>query len=260
MWSWNHLAPGWLIFLIFLAVFLIVGALGIWLLRGRAKRLSSAEPKWLDLITHTVSVTGTLYALLLVLTALTVYGTYSQAGAAVATEAADLKALHNVVSEYPEPTRGELEGLLNEYVDYMVNEAWPTYQRGDEVDGDRELEERIWRTLLNFTPDSDKEQELSGLAQSEFEDWSKSRQIRSTFSTAALPPTLWFTLLVGGVFIIFLSCLIPTRTRHASLVLVSATAAMISLLIFVVERVDDPFRGSMSVSADPYARVAKTFD
>lgn len=260
MWNWNHLAPGWLIFLIFLTVFLIFGALGTWLLRGRGKRLSDAEPKWLDLITHTVSVTGTLYALLLVLTALAVYGTYSQAGLAVATEAADLKALHNVVSEYPEPTRSELQDLLNEYVDYMVDEAWPAYQRGDDVEGDRVLEEQLSRTLLGFTPSSDKDQQLSSLAVSEFEDWSKSRQIRSTFSTAALPTTLWFTLLIGAVAIVLLSCLIPTRTRPASLVLVSAIAGMISLLLFVVERVDDPFRGSMNISAGPYETIGKAFD
>ncbi|WP_018254049.1 bestrophin-like domain [Salinispora mooreana] len=260
MWSWNQLMPGWLIFLIFLIAFLIIGVFGIWLLRGRGKQLSDAEPKWLDLSTHTVSVTGTLYALLLVLTALTVYGTYSQAGLAVATEAADLKALHNVVSEYPEPTRSELTGLLNEYVDYMVDEAWPAYQRGDDVDGDRVLEEQISRAILSFTPGSEKDQQLSGLALSEFEDWSKSRQIRSTFSTAALPQTLWFTLLIGAVAIILMSCLIPTRTRTGSLVLVSAIAGMISLLLFVVERVDDPFRGSMNVSATPYKTVGKQFD
>ncbi|WP_018802207.1 DUF4239 domain-containing protein [Salinispora arenicola] len=257
MWSWNHLAPGWLLFLIFIAVAIGFGALGVWLLRGRAKQLSEAEPKWLDLITHTITVTGTLYALLLVLTALQVYGTYSQASLAVATEAAELNALHSVVSEYPEPTRSKLQGELREYVDFMANEAWPAYRRGDNVEGDRRLAEQLSNTLLSFEPSSEREQRLNSLALAEFNKLSEARQIRHTFATAALPTTLWFTLLFGAAIIIILSCFIPTRTRRASLVLVCAVASMIALLIFIIERVDNPFRGSMNVSAGPYVEAGK---
>ncbi|MDM4718240.1 DUF4239 domain-containing protein [Micromonospora sp. WMMA1363] len=253
------MVPAWALFLIFLAFSTGIAVLGVRLLHERVKRGVGVEPTWLTLITHTIMVAGTFYALLLVLTAFSVYETYAQAGLSVATEAADMGALYRVVSEYPEPTRSQLQSLLREYSEYMVNEAWPAYQRGDSVKGDLEVENEISHIMLNFTPNSDKEQQLSNLALSELEKWSEARQIRYTYATAALPSTLWFALLFGAVVVILLSCLLPTQTRHAHLILVCAVAGMISLLLFVVESVDEPFRGPIVVSADPYKEVAKDF-
>lgn len=113
MRDWSHLVPGWALFLIFLTLFVGIAVLGALLLHGRARRTFSAEPKWLSLITHSIMITGTFYALLLALTAFSAYGTYTQAGLAVATEAADLSALYRTVSKHPEPARTQLQGLLN---------------------------------------------------------------------------------------------------------------------------------------------------
>lgn len=260
MRDWSHLVPGWVLFLIFLMFFVGIAALGVRLLHGRAKRVCGAEPKWLDLITHTIMIAGTFYALLLALTAFSVYGTYNQASLSVATEAADLSALYRTVSEHPEPARTQLQGLLREHVEFMVNEAWPAYQQGSSADGELEAENRVHRVLLKFNPKSEKEGQLNSLALSELEKWSEARQLRYTYTTAALPTTLWFTLLFGALVVILLSCFIPTQTRRTSMILVCAVATMISLLLFVVEGVDEPFRGAIVVSVDPYVKAGQAFD
>lgn len=260
MRDWSHLVPGWALFLIFLTLFVGIAVLGALLLHGRARRTFSAEPKWLNLITHSIMITGTFYALLLALTAFSAYGTYTQAGLAVATEAADLSALYRTVSKHPEPARTQLQGLLHAHVDFMVDEAWPAYQQGRSADGELKAENNVHDVLLTFNPESAKDGQLNSLALGELEKWSEARQLRYTYTTAALPTTLWFALLFGALVVILLSCLIPTRTRRALLVLVCAVATMISLLLFVVEGIDEPFRGSMIVSVDPYLKAGETFN
>lgn len=259
MRDWSHLVPGWALFLIFLTFFVGIAVLGVLLLQGWARRTFSDEPKWLSFITHTIMISGTFYALLLALTAFSAYGTYTQAGLAVATEAADLSALYRTVSKHPEPTRTELQGLLRAHVDFMVDEAWPAYQRGHGADGELKAENNVHDVLLEFDPKSEKAGQLNTLALSELEKWSEARQLRYTYTTAALPTTLWFALLFGALVVILLSCLIPTRTRRALMIIVCAVAAMISLLLFVVEGIDEPFRGSMIVSVDPYLKAGQTF-
>lgn len=258
--DWSHLVPGWALFLVFLTFFVGIAALGALLLHGRARRTFSAEPKWLNFITHTIMITGTFYALLLALTAFSAYGTYTQASLSVATEAADLSALYRTVSEHPEPARSQLRGLLREHVDFMIEEAWPAYQQGSSADGELEAENNVHHVLLRFTPKSEKDGQLNGLALSELEKWSEARQLRYTYTTTALPTTLWFALLFGALIVILLSCLIPTRTRRALMILVCTVATMISLLLFVVEGIDEPFRGSMIVSVDPYIKAGQTFN
>ncbi|WP_027659598.1 bestrophin-like domain [Salinispora fenicalii] len=260
MRDWSHLVPGWALFLTFLTFFVGIAVLGALLLHGRARRTFGDEPKWLNFITHTIMISGTFYALLLALTAFSAYGTYTQAGLAVATEAADLSALYRTVSKHPEPARTQLQGLLRAHVDFMVDEAWPAYQRGNSADGELKAENNVHDVLLMFNPKSEKDGQLNSLALSELEKWSEARQLRYTYTTAALPTTLWFALLFGALVVILLSCLIPTRTRRTLIFLVCAVATMVSLLLFVVEGIDEPFRGSMIVSVDPYLKAGHTFN
>ena len=258
--DWSHLVPGWALFLVFLTFFVGIAALGVLLLHGRARRTFGAEPKWLNLITHTIMISGTFYALLLALTAFSAYGTYTQASRSVATEAADLSALYRTVSEQPEPVRSQLQDLLRQHADFMIDEAWPAYQQGISADGELDAENNVHHVLLKFNPESDKDGQIHSLAMSELEKWSEARQLRYTYTTTALPTTLWFALLFGAMVVILLSCLIPTRTRRALMFLVCAVATMISLLLFVVEGIGEPFRGSMIVSVDPYVKARQTFN
>ncbi|MDM4720034.1 DUF4239 domain-containing protein [Micromonospora sp. WMMA1363] len=242
-----------------LLIFAFTGlaALGVLLVRSPIQRVFESEPKRHDLMTTALRSVVTFYGLLLTLTAASAYETYAEARKAVSAEAASLATLSQAVSDYPEPTRSELQGLMRDYVDYMTNEAWPAYQQRAAVRGDNDLAARINGVLHVHKPESDEEKAQSRIALAELEKFNENRQLRRSFASTELPGFLWAVLLVGAAFVVTLTWFLSAQTRRAHLVVSAAIAVIIALLLFVVEAMDGPFEGTMSVSPAPFEEMRK---
>lgn len=131
MFSWLYDLPNWGMFLLFVVVALVVCWGSVFLLRPVMDRLLSG--------------TGLFYALLLGLIAAATYTTYSEAEAGVASEATAVSALYRDVSAYPEPLRSQLRGDVENYVDTLINVAWPNRQRGETTSETTDLVDSIQR-------------------------------------------------------------------------------------------------------------------
>lgn len=254
MLGWSNAVPGWLLSVLLVAALTGWGALGV-LLRSPIQRVFGAEPKRHELMTTALRSVVTFYGLLLTLTAVTAYETFADARKVVLAEAASLASLSRAVSDFPEPVRGELQGHLRDYVDYMTDEAWPSYRQRAAVRGDNDLADTINVTLHRHKPESDEDKAQSRIALAELEKFNENRQLRRGFATTELPGFLWTILVVGAALVISLTWLLSPQTRRVHLVVSTAIAAIIALLLFAVEAMDGPFEGSLSVSPAPFEEL-----
>ena len=104
-----------------------LAALGLFFVRRHVLprlELTEKDGDFVSTMVHSVMV---FYALTVALIAITVWETYNEASKVVSEEATALAVLYRDLNGYPEPVRTQLQGSLREYVEYVINEAWPLY-------------------------------------------------------------------------------------------------------------------------------------
>ena len=92
------------------------------------------------------------YGLAVALIAVSVWQTYTDAGATTSREATAIGVLYRYMGAYPEPLRSELRKELREYLEYVIKEAWPLQHRGQVPRGGVEQANDVEAKLFTFEP------------------------------------------------------------------------------------------------------------
>ncbi|MEI6197993.1 MAG: hypothetical protein WCS42_27070 [Verrucomicrobiota bacterium] len=215
-------------------------------------RVHTADSEFSGALVQCVMV---FYGLAVALIAVNVFQTYSDVSKIVSQEATALAALYRDVSCYPEPIRPSLQGQLRDYVHYVITEAWPLQQHGKIPAGGVELMNRFQTTLVSFEPVTEGQKLLHGEALRAYNNMIQARRLRLDAVGTALPGVMWAVVLVGAI--IGLSATFFFKVEDARLhgILVTLLAAFMGLVIFMILALDQPFRGDLGISAQPYQLI-----
>jgi len=159
------------------------------------------------------------------------------------------------VSGYPEPIRLQMQGELRDYVHYVIHEAWPLQQHGQIPGGGVELMDRFQSTMVSFEPVTEGQKLLHGEALHAYNNMIQARRLRLDAVGTALPGVMWAVIIVGAV--IGLSATFFFKVEDARLhgILVTLLAAFMGLVIFMILALDEPFRGDLGISSQPYQLI-----
>jgi hypothetical protein len=240
---------------LFVVIFIALSSVGVLLSRSRVHRLFVEEEGWREHVMITLEGAFVFFGLLLALVTIAVYGNYTDARARVSGEAAELSALYRDVSGYPQPLRGELQGRIREYTEYVVREAWPQQARGLVPRGGVARITALQELLYSYEPASPGQNVLHETTLLKYNDFAKARRERLHAVTVALPAALWWVLICGALINIGLSCLLPVKSTAGHLLLSGAFATVIALILFVTAAMDHPFRGSFSVGPEAFETI-----
>ena len=75
-----------------------------------------------------------------------------------------------------------------------------------------------------------------------------------------IPGLLWTGLLFGGVVLVALGGFMSLGSTRAHLLLLSAVAVLLGLLLFVVYWLDHPFGNHLGVTSEPFEQSLTVFD
>jgi hypothetical protein len=255
-WIYNipvlPLAAGFLVF------FIGVSSIGVLVTRRWVHKQFIEEEGWREHVMVTLEGAFAFTGLLLALVAISAYDNLKTARESVAAEAAELGALYRSVAGYPQPIRGELEAELKDYVRYLIEVSWPQQAHGVVPVGGTLRTTVFQKKLQAYSPVTQGEIALHGATLFKFNDFAKARRVRLYSVTVALPAAMWGVLLASTLVNIALSCLLPVESVKAHLLLSGAFAAVIALLLFLTAAMDNPYRGSFSVSSEPFELVEQT--
>jgi hypothetical protein len=195
------------------------------------------------------------YGITLGLIAVGAWSTFADTDTKVANEASALAALYRNVSSYPEPDQTALCGQLREYTRYVIEEAWPAQRRGEIPRGGTEILTVFQRRLHGFEPETKGQVLIHAESLSQFNTLITMRRLRLQAVTTGLPMSLWAVVAVGAVLSVMLTWLFRFDNIRLHVALVSITAAMIGLLIFLTAAMDNPFRGEVSIGPGAFEIV-----
>ena len=257
MFYWIYDYPSQYMAALFGGVFVGVTLGGIFLFRPLFQSWIHGEPKNNDMVGLALSSFSVFYGLLVGLVAVGAYQNFSTVGDIVDKEASSLAALYRDVSGYPQPIRAQLQDELREYARYTIEEGWPMQARGAVPPGGTARITMFFDTLAAFEPAKKSEELIHAEALRQFNALVEFRRARIAKVDTGIPAVLWWTVAIGAMIMIGIIWMLKMEI-HVHVILGAALSLFLGLMIYLIAAMDNPFRGEVSIGADPIRLVYDT--
>ena len=255
-WYWLYDIPPTRLSLLFIGAFVGFYWIGSILLRPVLRQFVKNTAGSNDIVGYVLSCFCVFYGLLLGLIAVTAYQNVSDAAANVTREAAALSALYEDVSQYPEPYGQNLRWLLRDYTRYVIKYAWPLQQRGIVPEEGTIRAEAFHEKLLEFQPQTPSQEIIHAEALRQFNNFLEWRRMRLFSVNSSLPASMWFVMILGAILNIAICWLFDMRFV-TQLVLGGILAAYLGTMMHLIFDMNQPFRGDVSITAEPFEVLYK---
>jgi hypothetical protein len=253
--TWIYDLPPWLLCIVMVAVYSAASLIGSTLLRSWVSDRATDQPVHNAVVGQFLSAGGVLHGLLLGLVAVGAWQNHSNAEGIVTREASRIAALYRDFGSYPEPHRGNLQALLAEYVEFVIEEAWPEQQRGKVPTSGVHRIATIFQRLNEFEPATAGQTALHQETLRELNTFYEARRERLEAVSGGMPGSIWYVVAAGSVLMIGVTWLFFIPRRSLQLALTLFLAVSMGLMVFLIVTMDRPFRGRTSISPAPYELV-----
>jgi hypothetical protein len=257
MMYWIYDYPSWVIMALFVAVFLGVTWVGIFVTRATVHSWIHTEARANEMVNSALSSFFVLFGLLLGLLAVATYQNFANVGDSVDKEASSIGALYRDFAAYPHLIRNRLRDGLREYARVTVEDDWPLQQHGVVPTGGSERLTALAEILLVFEPGKSSEEVVHAEALHEFNRLHELHRQRLANVSLGLPSALWWVVAWSALLNIVLIWLQDMEV-HVHLILGGVLASVLALVIFLIAALDNPFRGEVSIGPDSIALVYDT--
>jgi hypothetical protein len=239
-------------------VFILTGIIVSGLLVAVMTRLVGAETRHAhnEWTAFTVTNIGVLYTVLLAFIAVAVWEDLSKASDLVSTEAGVLNDLYVDADGLSDKKfTKELQRELRRYIDFVVGREWPVQQAG----GVSRVASPVLRdarsTLATFQPRTSGDTIVMQEMLHALNQLYDARRSRLEAAAGHLPEAVWYVVILLGLLTIGLMALLSMHSRWMHFVLAASLATAMVAVIALIVQLDYPFRGAISISADPFRAV-----
>ena len=202
-----------------------------------------------------ISCMVVLYGLVAALISVNVFTTYADVAHIVSAEATSLATLYRFASAYPEPTRSELQHTIRDYVQQIIQEAWPQQRHGITPKHGVEMVNAIQAELLPFEPATEGQKLLHAETLRVFNEMVTARRLRVDANKESLPGMMWTILVLGAFLCLIASSFAPVEDERLHLLFQTLLAALMGMILFMTFAWDRPYHGDFGITAQPYQLI-----
>jgi hypothetical protein len=206
------------------------------------------------------AVLGVVYAVLLGLTVVAVWEEWNAAAASADQEASEVAEVFYVADRMPEPEGRRIQEVARSYARVVVEEEWPLMRQGKSSPEAWELLDEIRSGVQDFHPSTPAQLILYEQALERVHELADARSERLLDADHGLPAILWMILIIGGVVVVGFTYLFGLESTVVQLLMVSALALIIALVLFTVAELEYPFRGGIRIGPEAMEQVLSRFD
>jgi hypothetical protein len=254
LFYWIYDLPSWLATCLFIIFFVGVNSLGVYFIRPLIRPLVADLSDENNLFGNVLSLYSVMFGLLMGTLAVVTYQNLADSQKLVDTEATSIAALYRIAQSYPDREKAALSMTIREYTTFVIDEAWPLQKRGIVPSGGVTRADKIQQVLFDFEPQTPRQQILHQQALQQYANFIVARRARLGAVLNAIPSILWWTMASGSLVLMSLMWLFDA-SRVSLLVLSGIAAFALGSMIGLIALMDNPFRGELSVSSDPYRLV-----
>lgn len=252
---WVYSLPNWLFGALTVLVFAAVGSAGLYPTRGWVRRLHHVDHSHNDIVGFYLAAVTVLYGVTVGLLAVATWTAYSDVQAKVDHEAVALGGLYRDISAYPEPDRAIMQEDLRKYTRQVIDVGWPMQRRGIVPNNASGILNDFRAHFMSFEPTTESQKILAAEAYKAFNDLVESRRARLDTVTTEMPGPLWTLVILGAVLCIAVTWFFHTASFSIHIWMTTLLSVLLGLIIFLIAVLDNPYRGSVSVTPEPLEQV-----
>jgi hypothetical protein len=211
---------------------------------------------------------GVIYAVLLALVVIAVWGEYDAANETVEQEANAAAEIFWLAHRLPEPEGTHIQQLARSYAHEVVDKEWPLMEQGQAplmVEGQGTpagwtLIDDIRTSLQEFQPRTPAEEQLYAEGLDQVQRLADARRMRLVAAEEGVPGVLWAVLILGGVAAIGFTYLFGLENTWAHRLMVVTLAAVIGLVLFTIGAMEHPFSGEARIGTGAFDLILERFE
>jgi hypothetical protein len=252
--DWIYGSPAWLGSI----VLVLIGIAGSGLILVALTRLVKEETRHLynEFTLFTVTNIAVLYAVLLAFIAIVAWEDMLKASEAVAREASLIEVLYlDAQGIEDKEVVNELRKKLRHYAETVVDREWPDQQAGRVSDAAEPALHSIRKALAAFTPQNSNDIILKQAMLQLQNDLLGAYRDRREAAGGHIPSSVWWVIGFLGVLIVGLTAFLGMRSLWVHFVLLTGFTTAIIVVVALIVQLDYPFRGEVSVSAEPFEHL-----
>lgn len=238
----------------------VVGAtalsiLGLFAVRASVSPTAFVESN--DVVGNYLQTLGGIYAVLLAFVVIVVWQQFNDVRTQVEREANEIADLFRTTQGLPEPQRSGLKTCLLGYVEAVLAQEWTAMAKGDEIVFERvggTLDDAA-RILHAYEAGSNCQQALHTEALSRLNDLSDARSMRLTASRLHIPRALRWILYGGAFLLVGSTWIFEVESVVVHAIVTGALAGAVSHVIYVIEDLDNCFKGDWRVPRRSFEAV-----
>ena len=212
-----------------------------------------------DIVGFYFSAITVLYGITLGLLMVDVWTNFSEAQQKVDREAACTAAFYRDLSNFPEPSRSQLQNDLRRYIRAVIDVGWPLQQKGIVPRSPNKTElDDLGKHLTSFEPATEAQKSLLSESFHQYNELVEWRRSRHVSVTSGLSSSLWALVLIGAAISIAVTWAFHVKNRRMHLLMTTLVSSLLGTMVFLLAAMDHPFMGKISVSSEPFEIVYET--
>jgi amino acid transporter len=246
--------PTWVMALVAIAIIVGLSLLGL-VISSRVLRLETRR-KHNEFVGFNSALVGVFFAVLLAFIAVAAWESFGKADDTAQREASLTGDLWRDAFALPDPAKTQLLGDMHDYVQIVLDQEWPAMARGAPIGDDG------WVPLFKF------HQVLSGIHTSDamqvamitetltrLNSLYDARAQRILAAQDHIEPTVWAVVLLGAFITITFTYFFGMESFTMHVLMTTAVAVTLALIIVLILAFDYPFRGEVQVTPDGFRNV-----
>lgn len=213
-----------------------------------------------DVAGQVFTIVAGLHAVLLAFVLISLFDAVSAARTDSTNEANNIVAVSWAADSLPEPAHTKVKQLASAYTNTVVTKEWPQMADSGRVEATQgwQLLDQMRETINGTQTEADNDWQASRKQNASDQLWQAYQARQARLDAAAsngVSTVVWFALVLGTVMSMALIYLHggPRMIPHA---LISGTlAAAITLLLFAIYQLQNPFSGGAAVGPDAFRAV-----
>lgn len=252
-----NLAGLWLVLVLVIAASVGVAIGSVWL-AGKTIYRSGDEEQHGSLSPFLTTV-ALVYGALLGFTVVVAWEQFSSAEANVTNESSTLATMYRQTVGMPAPEQARMRELLRTYTT-AVQDEWDRQGNADASVTARAAITDMYRVLGGQQPAPASENPINAEIRDQLTNLTSQRNTRVLDAKPRIPGLLWGGLLFGGALLIGLIGFTRLASVRNHMILSSAIAILLGLLLLIIYWLDHPFGRELGVTPATFDYTIAVFD
>ncbi len=198
-----------------------------------------------------------IYGVLLAFVVVIVWESYKDAQEFSHREAAALLTIYRLAGGLPESVRHVLRQEVLAYTQSVADVEWPALAMGKAAPEGAGAYDRMFQAIVAVEPATDGQKVIYQSMLDSIVRVNEHRRERIISAEASLPTALWYTLVFGGIVTIGFTYFFGSPNLWAQSLQVAVLAAMMSMTLLLIAKMDYPFAGDVRVQPDAFIAAAE---